>query len=269
MFETKKVAVLIPFYKDTLSGHENIALVQCFKILANYPIIAIKPESLSLPAGSTEYPFADTITFGNEYFKDIAGYNRLMLSEAFYKKFLDYEYILIYQLDAFIFKDELTYWCKQNWDYIGAPWIKAHPYPDIFKAIKTKIKNYTDTRYNVYEGGVPSDNQFSYKVGNGGFSLRRTRKFYEICLSHRDMIEQYNGKNSHFFNEDVFWSIEVNRKKKILKIPGYKKALTFAFEFFPHRALTINNNQLPFGCHAWDLNIDFWKPIFKELGYEI
>jgi len=269
MFETKKVAVVIPFYKDTLSAYEKISLHQCFKVLANYAIIAISPVNLTLPAAVTAYPFTGSFTFDDVYFKDIRGYNRLMLSDAFYKRFLDYEYILIYQLDAFIFKDELTYWCNQRWDYIGAPWIKANPYPDIFKAIKTKIKNYRDTRYNLYEDGVPSDNQFSYKVGNGGFSLRRTRKFYDICISQHELIEHYTAQNSHYFNEDVFWSIEVNRKQKKLRIPGYKRALKFAFEFFPYRALAINNNQLPFGCHAWDLSIDFWKPIFKEHGYDI
>ncbi|MFR6542216.1 MAG: DUF5672 family protein [Butyricimonas virosa] len=26
-------------------------------------------------------------------------------------------------IDAFVFRDELTYWCTLNYDYIGAPWL--------------------------------------------------------------------------------------------------------------------------------------------------
>ena len=48
----------------------------------------------------------------------------LMLSPFFYESFLDFKYVLIHQLDVFIFKDELNYWCNQNYDYIGAPWFK-------------------------------------------------------------------------------------------------------------------------------------------------
>ncbi len=43
-----------------------------------------------------------------------------MMDNTFYKQFLNYEYILIYQLDAFVFKDELNY-CSQGIDYVGAP----------------------------------------------------------------------------------------------------------------------------------------------------
>jgi hypothetical protein len=88
-------------------------------------------------------------------------------------------------------------------------------------------------------------------------------------LQYPEKIAAYNERSTHHYNEDVFWSIELNRKRKVLKIPGYKKALQFAFELVPERAFRINNNQLPFGCHAWDLNIDYWRPVFKELGYTI
>ena len=40
----------------------------------------------------------------------------------------------------------------------------------------------------------------------------------------------------HHFNEDVWWCIELNRKKKNLKIPGYKEAVFFSFENEPERA---------------------------------
>src|ERR1035438_315900 len=106
MNKMHKVAVIIPFYQDSLSEYEIIALEQCEKVLHAYPKIAIKPQSLVLPEATKKYNFSNEVSFEDKYFEGIKGYNSLMLSELFYSKFLDYEYILIYQLDAFVFKDE-------------------------------------------------------------------------------------------------------------------------------------------------------------------
>ena len=264
----QKVAVVIPTYKNSLNAFELLALQQCKKILSAYPVIVVKPKSLVLQA---EFALLDhqTLAFEDAYFKDIKGYNRLMLSADFYKSFLDYEYILIYQLDAFVFKDELASWCRKRIDYIGAPWIRKIGYTDIVKAVKSKLQYYFHTRFNLQKNGLPSDKQFENKVGNGGFSLRRVKKFYELSKSLRPKIDQYLNHIEHQFNEDMFWSVEVNRKRKILNIPNYKVGLKFAFEFAPERAFALNNNQLPFGCHAWDKNLDFWRPIFEQCGYQI
>jgi len=223
MSADKKVAVIIPFYKDSLTAYESIALQQCFKVLSGHPIIAIKPQKLVLPGEITTYAFFDAVSFDDAYFDNVQGYNRLMLDDAFYREFLAYEYILIYQLDAFVFKDELLDWCNMNIDYVGAPWIKPHDYPDTIKAVKSKLQYYFHTRYNIQKDGLPTDQQFAYKVGNGGFSLRRTEKFHDICLSHPEKIAAYNSNDNHLFNEDIFWSVEVNRKRKILNIPSYKQ----------------------------------------------
>ena len=44
----RKAAVVVPFYKTDVSAYEQIALEQCFKVLAKHSIIAIKPEKLTL-----------------------------------------------------------------------------------------------------------------------------------------------------------------------------------------------------------------------------
>lgn len=268
MIEGKKAVVVIPFYKNTLTDFDKIALQQCFKILNDHPIVAIKPFGLNLPDETKAYNFLKIVDFDDDYFKNVQGYNRLMLDGIFYKAFLDFEFILIYQLDAFVFKDELDEWCNKGFDYIGAPWIRAAD-QGIFNIVKRKLQQYIHTHYNIQKNGAPSPRQLEYKVGNGGFSLRRVHKFYELCIQYREMIAHYNKNDTHFFNEDVFWSVEVNRKSKQLNIPGYKTALKFAVEFHPKRAFIINKNQLPFGCHAWDITVDFWRPIFKQYGYTL
>ena len=265
---SKKVAIIIPFYKDGLLHTESVSLQQCFKVLGSHDIIAIKPESLGLPAEIIQYPFYKITAFQDEFFAGVQGYNRLMLSAGFYNAFIDYDYILIYQLDAFVFKDDLLYWCNEGFDYIGAPWI-GPKFPNIFRSVKIRLQLYYYTRFNIQFKGLPSLKQVKYKVGNGGFSLRRTEIFSALCTEMADKITEYNKRDSYLFNEDVFWSVEVNRKHKILKIPEYQKALEFSFELHPKTALQINNNRLPFGCHDWDLKVEFWRPIFKDAGYSI
>ncbi|QEC76385.1 DUF5672 family protein [Mucilaginibacter ginsenosidivorax] len=269
MIATQKVVVIVPIYKNELSALEKVALAQMQRVLAAYPRIVVKPESLVLSDEIASFNFTGEESFEDHFFKGIEGYNALMLSDIFYGRFLGYEFMLIHQLDAFVFTDELALWCNQPYDYIGAPWIPPGKYPDIVKAIKSKIQFYYHARYNVQKNGVPSPMQYEYKVGNGGLSLRRVNKFHELSISMRHKMDIYLTRHEHEFNEDIFWSIEVNRKRKLLKIPSWKAALKFSIEQPPARCIELNNNQLPFGCHAWDLYPDFWRPIFKTCGYQI
>jgi hypothetical protein len=256
-----KAAIVIPFYKNSLTSDEKISLSQGLHILDGHPIIAIKPQFLDL-SFLNDIKFNQVISFENKYFQDIHGYNQLMLSPMFYKEFLPYKYILIYQLDAFVFSDQLQYWCDQNYDYIGAPWL----YPEnnaVLHLINT-FKSFLFGTLNWQIKGVPKKKQFYNKVGNGGFSLRKVQKFYDMSIKFSELAAQYLAKQKHEFNEDIFWSIAINRTKNNLHIPKYKTALKFAFETLPERAYNLNHHELPFGCHAWEKELDFWKPHMQK-----
>ncbi|MGQ7853809.1 DUF5672 family protein [Pedobacter sp. WC2501] len=265
----KKAAILIPFYKTDLSENELIALTQCKKILGNHPIIAIKPKHFTLPKAAEEVVGYNTVGFDENYFTSIYGYNQLMLSSVFYEQFLDYEYILIYQLDCFVFKDELSNWCDQGWDYIGAPWIKKTYHKNTLQLLFSKLKQSFSNRFNRKDNDKPNQFQFNNQVGNGGFSLRKVKVFYNLSLLMKPVIDFYLAQNSHLYNEDVFWSIEVNRDRRVLNIPNCETALKFAVEVPPLKLKHLNKENLPFGCHDWDHYSDYWEPVFKTYGYEI
>lgn len=259
-------AIVIPLYKQGLTRYERISLEQCFKVLNQHQIIAAKPQSLSLE--SYDFKFDEVISFDDEYFADVPGYNKLMMSTIFYEKFMNYSHILIYQPDVFVFKDELLYWCNSGYDYIGAPWLRYAPYPDFVKRLKTEMIQAWHIRFDVKdpETNFPTELQRENKVGNGGFSLRNTKKFHEICTTDTKMIDLYNSKPEHYFGEDIFWSMEVNRKKKRLHIPDYKTAINFSIENNPEYAFQLLKDKFPFGCHAWDRNLDFWAPVLTSFG---
>ncbi|WP_134090761.1 DUF5672 family protein [Olivibacter sp. XZL3] len=263
------VAVVIPFYKETLTDYEKMSMDQCVSVLSAYPIISIRPKRLNKI--NLSYPIDEYIDFDDNYFESIEGYNRLMLSDSFYQVFLSkFKYILIYQLDAFVFKDDLAFWCKKGYDYIGAPWPPEVGYPDIIKSAKESVINWYYTLFNVQDKhNNPHRRQVINRVGNGGFSLRNVRVLHKIASQRKKEISKYLQNDHDLYNEDIFWSVEVNRRSNHIKIPSARIARKFSIEHFPERLLRANKFVLPFGCHAWDKHIDFWRPIFEDYGYTI
>ena len=152
-------AVVIPIFKNKLDPDEILSLRQCLKILASHPVIFASPESLSLSYYKKicqEYHTDFLVeTFHRSYFSSIQAYNKLMLSVPFYRRFQSYDYILIYQLDSYVFTNQLDYWCNKGFDFIGAPW---------FEGRSQSNENSNFMRY----------------AGNGGFSLRRVQAAIQV-----------------------------------------------------------------------------------------
>lgn len=259
MEERNLVKVVIPIYKTDLNEYEKIALSQCFSVLKNYSIVFVKPESLDIRILEKEYGNRFCIeNFPDEYFADIKAYNRLMLSSDFYKRFLDVKYILIYQTDAYVFSDSLKEWCEKGYDYIGAPWIPK------FKYLRWHYHFFLGARilFSRYLRPFNHHLRLLYAVGNGGFSLRNTEKFYNIAIELSDRAAYYIAHcDQPIYNEDVFWSLETNRKCPKLNIPSYNEAIGFSFEENPDVSLLLNKGKLPFGTHAWykPKQINFWR----------
>lgn len=258
-----KVIIVIPIYKVSLSEFEEIALQQCISILGHYTIVFIAPESLNTDTLEDTYGIHTVVRFKDDYFKGLEGYNRLMLSPEFYERFLQYNYLLIYQPDAYVFSDKLHEWCNKGYDYIGAPWIPSAKYNQLIHRKELAINQFFSRLLSTYN---TRSNYF--QTGNGGFSLRNTRSCYQITLSNQKHISEFLKHSSYHYGEDVYWGIHANRKKEQLHIPGYKEALGFAFENHPHLLYQYNEEQLPFGAHAWYKGdkLNFWKPFIPQLN---
>ena len=273
MKSSARVNVVIPVYKPELTDYELISLTQCLRILGHYPIVLATPHSLDVSVFRELGPNLQVRTFDEAYFKGIEGYNRLMLSEEFYQAFADQEYILIHQLDVFVFQDNLTHWCQQNYDYIGAPWLRDRDFTGWLDQLDFTIRKRVATWLNLKkeDGLTPREIINLNGVGNGGLSLRRVPAMLRCLKRFEQQIAEYERTTMHQYNEDVFWGIEVNRYWPHLRIPAYRKALHFSIEFFPEWAIEhYNQGKLPFGCHAWNIHgTDYWRPIFARYGYQI
>lgn len=250
MEEKKEVCIVVPMYRMNFTPYEKISFDQTYKMLSNFPIIFIHPKSIDLTHLRETYPLISFQSFDNEYFKDIAGYNRLMLSTELYQRFDTYKYILIAQLDTYIFRQNLLDFCQNDYDYIGAPWRKKKLYQTwIFSYFLDKKK----ARYNKLD--KPCRQNLYGQVGNGGLSLRKVQSHIEALEKHskrRDFYLSHPG--IPLYNEDVFFAIEVPE----FKYPTADEALAFSFDKYPRYCYQLLGNQLPFGCHGW------WKRKWRK-----
>lgn len=173
-----------------------------------------------------------------------------MLSANLYQAFEAYEYILICQLDVFIFKDELSAWCAKGYDYIGAPWIKRDVYdlPVIKQMIHlcVALKHLTGrrTQFDRYD-----------RIGNGGLSLRKVKSHLRVINEQPEVVRLYavEKNRQHLYNEDTFWAIE----PKAFRYPSVEEAMLFSYNKYPEISHKRTHGATPFGCHGWT------KPKYK------
>ncbi len=263
-------AVAIPVYQENLSVFEEISLRQIHSVLKSCPIYFVLPEGLS-PSYLASYG-GRRLYFKNDFFRDVQGYNRLLCSAEFYEKFSCYEYVLIAQLDSFVFSDQLEYWCVKKYDYIGAPWTF-----EVSQYAHTRENLPVLHRYPVLKK-LRSIFRQDFLVGNGGFSLRKVGTFLRILRECPETKIEFEKKAKKFLkesgsaaaNEDNFWALWVPRHFRQFRVPAFHEALRFSFEIEPQYCYQRNQNQLPFGCHGWEKHgLDFWAPFLRRYGYDL
>lgn len=249
-----KALIVIPVYKEELTSGEKRSLKAVSKILGNHEIQLFTHERLNLDLYFKLLKTKVKVTYFDEnYFQSISSYNRLMLSSKFYSAFQSFDYILLYQLDALVFKDELNFWCSRNYDYIGAPWFDLNKRENFLKSFKTSRNPLRRLIKYLVGFQVPCNNL----VGNGGFSLRKVSTFLRIT---RFLVFIEPNLTRYGCNEDIIWSFLIPRYFKNFRIPPFEEALRFSIEQNPKEAFEILGNNFPFGCHAWEKeDYVFWE----------
>ncbi len=238
-----KAAVVVPVWRPALSDDERLSLGRCRSVLGGHPIVLVAPEGLSTDALLPGDANVSCERFSPHFFEGIAGYNRLMLSRELYERFDGHDYVLLHQLDAYVFEDRLAEWCAKGFDYVGAPWVGPGWPPPEMAPFKRRILRAITTRET--------------RVGNGGFSLRRVPSFLRALRRLRPLAAAWRS------NEDLFWSV-VARRLAGFRIPRASEALAFAFELEP-RECYERLGRLPFGCHAWPrYDPGFWRAVFAR-----
>lgn len=236
-------AIVIPVVSAKLKEAEALSLAQCLKVLAKWPVYFVAPQSLDLSQVSAEVGGrVRVVRFPDVYFRSIADYNRLMTSVAFYRAFSAYDYMLLYQLDAYVFHDSLAEWCERGYDYVGAP--ASHT--EGFESLGPEAAD-------RYAAELAS----SRLVLNGGLSLRKIKAMIRLLRIYNIFYPSWKG------NEDMLFSLDSSRLaplKPFVRLPDWRTALSFSFEKSPAASYAITGGVLPFGCHAWErYDPAFWS----------
>jgi Protein of unknown function (DUF5672) len=279
--QDNNVIIIIPIHKESMNWYEIISFRQCIKIMHNRVIRFIAPEGLGVSYYTSLFPKdcdIDVVFFPSKFFYSGRRHGQLLISKRFYRQFSNYSYILIHHLDAYVFKDELDFWCSKDLDYIGAPW---------FKSCNNVLSN-------DFVG-----------VGNGGFSLRKvstilsllhnwkkhlsfkkiiysehltdTSKVKILCSFILASVFRYQIPIYKLFkeNEDFVLGVIFSKELKAISTPLPGEASAFAFEMNPAYLFELNDYKLPFGCHAWNkYETDFWRNFIpfpfesKEVVYD-
>lgn len=248
----KGVVVVVPVYKAAPVEDELRYFQHNMAVLKTYQVILVAPEGLDLSAYKTHREIRSEY-FSPNFFKGLEGYNRLMLSKEFYKRFSSFEYMLICQLDAFIFKDSLKEWCRKDYDYVGAPWVNKPLFLFLYVLVKTGLKN--SLRLLLTRNIMKA-------VGNGGLSLRKIKTFIESD-------NKNVPRNTWKANEDIYWSFFARRSNGgFITKPKASEAALFSIEIAPAALMKKQNYELPMGIHAWErYKPGFWNaPIQLALG---
>jgi hypothetical protein len=281
--------VIIPVYAAELSQSEQAALICCIDRLRDRQIFLLHKASIDINSVLDQLGVAvvdrKRIKCGSvedKWLSSVASYNAMLLQGWFYRMFANWSYVLIYQLDAWVFGDALGEWLAKAYTYVGAPWT-GHLGPDT-----------PDTG-----------------VGNGGFSLRCVAEMIRICESPRwrfvpvfrwrilayrmTLLRRYHlfpvpqrpllfAKRLALFvamslgwrntlayyasigiQEDHVLSVYAPLVFPWMRIPSMAEAATFSVETNPRQTFAAYGITRPFGCHAWEKHDrDFWLATFPH-----
>lgn len=237
----KQLVVVIPLYKEILKQNEIVSVERTLEILDEYDICFVAPKSMNMKFYE-KYVDAKVIRFPDKYFKSTDTYSKMLLRTDFYKKFAEYEYMLIAQTDTMILKRDRTVLdriMKMDYDYVGAVWEPAYElYPlmtygmSIVRRILKAKKCY---------------------IGNGGFCLRKINTTIRLLNDKRfasmtwkypeDLFFGYYGSNdvSFYKNAPIEIANQLTMEKTALK--------------------ELENGNKPFAVHAWELWIGEFSKI--------
>jgi hypothetical protein len=270
----KRVAIMVPLPSPKLAPDDEISMRHLRAHLDHYDKFLLIPRGMRV-----DIPGFHVIELDHKHFGSAANHNRMLYLPEFWELFSDYEFALMYHLDALVFSDQLSEWCDKGYDFIGAPFIISDDSPWV------KVE----------------------RVGNGGFALYRVSSVLKVLWNRyrqrpskyiedhhwkwierqknllkpvraavpqwlrgpltdplRNTVKRFDHIEANEVNNDAFWADEAKRYLPEFNIAPFDEGLRFAFEVAPSLCLERNGGQMPFGCHAWArYDRSFWERFFN------
>jgi len=263
-----KICIVTPFHKNFLNDYEKLSLKSI-----NKNFYKEKKFLITFKENKIDISGYENIFFDKKFFLNIRTYTLLCNSLEFYKRFKEFDYILICHFDVLVLRNNLEDYMSLNLSYIGALTGKKN----LFDRSRKKL---WALRFFC----------------NGGFSLRKVNDFIKVLESSNILFPfnyytLYECSKSGYFNfiilliktisqniqhkgeffahnlklhEDTFWSYFATIFYKKYKLPSIREANNFSFDGDPNFFYKKNNLKLPMALHGHYNYIEFLKKIGKE-----
>ncbi len=291
--------IVIPIYRIPLPEAELASLANTIRLLVAYPIRLVCPQGLDpgrdpalatlLGEASAVRRNVETLFLPARYFASTRTYSELMLSPLFYRQFLGWNYILLVQLDAWLFSADLAPWLRLRCAYLGAPLLSLEDLPLGLNYPREVVGNGgLSLRHVAQHCNVLSSWRFrSWPVlgarellrahaplqpwaaaASVGSLLRMVNRVLLVLLrltSWRNSLAYYARCGLH---EDILLGLLVPRVFPRFSVPEPSVASCFSLDenpaYFAQRYL--DPDRLPFGCHAWQKSYgSFWRSVPTSL----
>lgn len=273
MHHVHSLCVVVPVHKAAPSVTEAASLAACRQQLTDHPVYLVYPETISPQAYLDIHPSLKLQPVPAAWLASVHAYNQMKMDVTFYQLFASYEFLMTYELDAWIFSAAIEEHNGFTYDFIGAP---------------------------IFEGFMEAgpDAGFLPQL-NSGFSIRRVPS----CLKALDQLRRYRSRwklqrfflekfrflrrwvspvlyqvifddqlkgyfTGWYFHEDMIWTHIVPVLFPFFKVAPPDIAARFSFEVNAPVLLERQHGVLPLGCHAWAKFPAFWQqyiPVAKTL----
>jgi hypothetical protein len=234
---------LTPVYRDLMNNRERTRLHVTLNSNKIWKHAFFGPESLDYSKIQSEFPISAVFKFPDRYFKSRNAYSELMLDPDFYRTFIDYDSILITQLDSIVV-NEISKNLIKSFDYVGAPWEK----PFWIFSIGRRLVLVSSRLIRPICKQV--------WVGNGGLSVRNVKTAIDVLTR----FQPKRGtpvflKLNRDLNEDVIISFLMHKYGK--RIPSLSEASAL---FMESGAQYLSEMKEVIGFHA----LEIYNPNLEE-----
>jgi hypothetical protein len=228
-----KLVLVTPTHKSTLSLLEinRLRITLTHNPLTQHYFLV--PESLQLSNLKNNFPSSKFIKYADNFFESKMAFNSFMLTPYFYESLMNYDYILMCELDSLIVKN-IEPILVNNFTYLGAAWNPSiYLTEHLGKLYRRKIR-------------IPFGKIHQLQSGNGGLSLRNTNKIYEILTL--ALKSKFFAREINEFR-NINWDVLTVFMLKKFGIPPLLKST--ADKFFIETTKTgLYNYDEVYGFHA-------------------
>jgi hypothetical protein len=261
----KRVVINVIHHTDKLTDIEANNLKRLVTLNDNKrDIVFILPKSFSSSYLKKKYKSINFYFVDNNLLSSAKEYNKFLITKKYYNIFDGYEYLLVYQLDTWVFSLDFEYFMDLGFDLIGAPIFSENRHLEI-------------EIINGCNGGISLRKLQSFKrildkpfffnlnslycdIGFGNHLNEPIKVFMKRLISRFIVFYKPDFFWPIHLNEDLYWSVIVPKFDREFKVASTNYSIGFCFDQFPQFLYEKNNNRLPLFVHALEkYDYTFWK----------